>query len=87
MKYITLFKPKGKGVEAVKYLKDLQAPKGIIINEIYFTFGQYDATIIFEATNNETALNFIMEVGFATGYTVETMAAVSRRSGKLEESK
>jgi uncharacterized protein with GYD domain len=77
MTYITLLKPKGKGEEAVKYIKELKAPEGITVHKIYFTFGQYDAIIIFEASNEKTAMNFVMEVGFSTGYTVETMAAVS----------
>jgi uncharacterized protein with GYD domain len=70
-------KPKGKGAEAVKYLKQLKAPKGVTIRNIYFTFGNYDVAIIFESTDAKLAMNFVMNVGFATGYTVETMTAVS----------
>ncbi len=79
MTYITLLKPKGKGIEAIRYLKELKAPEGITIKEIYFVFGQYDAAIIFEAINDKTALNFTMEIGFATSYTVETMVAISTK--------
>ena len=79
MIYITLFKPKGKGAEAVKYLKELKAPEGVTIRDVYFTFGQYDAAIIFEAPNEKTAMSFVMDVGFATGYIVETMAAISAK--------
>jgi uncharacterized protein with GYD domain len=70
-------KPKGKGAEAVKYLKQLKAPKGVTILNKYFTFGKYDAALIFEATDVKLAMNFVMNVGFATDYTVETMTAVS----------
>jgi len=33
MTYITLLKPKGKGIEAIRYLKELKAPEGITIKE------------------------------------------------------
>jgi len=69
-------KPKGKGVEAVKYLKELKAPKGITIRDIYFTFGRYDGVIIFEAPDAKTAMSFVMQIGFATNYTVETLTAI-----------
>ena len=79
MTYITLLKPKGKGVEAIRYLKELNAPEGVTIKDKYFVFGQYDAAIIFEAINDKIALNFIMELGFATDYKVETLVAVSTK--------
>jgi uncharacterized protein with GYD domain len=79
MIYLSLFKPKGKGEEAVKYLRELKAAEGVTIRGVYFTFGQYDAAVLFEAPNEKKAMDFVMEVGFATGYTVETMAAVSAK--------
>jgi len=68
--------PKGKGADSVKYLKELKAPKGIKILNVYFTFGRYDGVIIFEAPDERAAMSFIMETGFATQYTMETLIAV-----------
>jgi len=76
MLFITLLQPKGKGEDAVKYLKALKAPKGITLKGVYFTYGRYDGIIMFEAENEITAMKFIMETGFATLYTVETLVAV-----------
>ncbi len=76
MLFISLLSPKGRGSEAVNYLKELKAAQGITVNAVYFTFGRYDGVIIFEAPDAKTALNFVMETGFATDYTVETLAAV-----------
>ena len=76
MLFVTLLSPKGKGTEAVKYLKGLKAPAGITVRNVYFTFGRYDGVIIFEAPDAKKAMNFVMEVGFATDYTVETLTAV-----------
>jgi len=76
MLFITLLQPKGKGEDAVKYLKELKAPKGIVLKGVYFTYGRYDGVIMFEAANEITAMKFIMETGFATLYTVETLVAV-----------
>jgi len=79
MLFITLLQPKGKGEDAVKYLKGLKAPKGITLKGVYFTYGRYDGIIMFEAANEVTAMKFIMETGFATLYTVETLVAVSTK--------
>jgi len=68
--------PKGKGAETVKYLKEVKAPKGIKIRDVLFTFGRYDGVIIFEAPNEKEAMKFIMETGFTTQYTMETLTAV-----------
>jgi len=74
--FITLLQPKGKGEDAVKYLKQIKAPKGITLKGVYFTYGRYDGILMFEAANEVTAMKFIMETGFATLYTVETLVAV-----------
>lgn len=79
MLFISLLQPKGKGAEAIKYLKQLKAPKSISIKGLYFTYGRYDGIIMFEAPNEVTAMKFIMETGFATQYTVETLVAVSAK--------
>ena len=76
MLFVTLLSPKGKGAEAVKYLKELKAPAGITIRDVYFTFGRYDGVIIFDAPDTKKAMNFVMETGFATDYAVETLTAV-----------
>ncbi len=76
MLFATLMLPKGKGVDAVKYLKELKPTKGIKIHDIYFAFGRYDGIIIFEAPDERAAMNFVMETGFATGYTMETLIVV-----------
>ncbi len=79
MLFISLLIPKGKGEQAVKYLKELKAPKGITIRDIYFTFGRYDSIIVFEAPSAKAAMDFAMQVGFATQYTLETLTAVSTK--------
>jgi len=61
MLFISLLQPKGKGTEAIKYLKELKAKKGISIKGVYFTYGRYDGVIMFEATDEVTAMKFIME--------------------------
>jgi uncharacterized protein with GYD domain len=76
MLFITLLSPKGKGSEAVKYLKELKAPPGITVRAVYFTLGCYDGVVLFEAPEAKTAMNFVMETGFATDYTVETLTAI-----------
>jgi len=79
MLFATLLVPKGKGTEAVKYLKELKAPKGVTIRDVYFTLGRYDGILIFEAPDVKTAMSFVMQVGFATQYTVETLTAISAK--------
>jgi len=76
MFFITLLQPKGKGEDAVKYLKELKAPRGITLKGVYFTYGRCDGVIMFEAEDEVTAMKFIMQTGFATLYTVETLIAV-----------
>ena len=76
MLFVTLLTPKGKGREAVNYLKKLKAPKGIKILNIYFTMGRYDGIIIFEAADAKTAIRFAADVGFTTDYSVETLTAI-----------
>ena len=79
MLFITLLCPKGKGSEAVKYLKKIKPPEGISIKDVFFTFGRYDGVIIFKAPDEKTAMRFVMETGFATEYAVETLVAVSAK--------
>jgi len=79
MVFITLLSPKGKEEKAVNYLKGLKAPAGITIRDVYFTLGRYDSIIIFDAPDVKKAMSFVMETGFATGYTVETLTAIPAR--------
>jgi len=76
MLFVSLLAPKGKGSEAVQYLKKLKAPRGITLHAAYFTFGRYDSVIVFEAPDVKTAMKFAMEIGFATDYTIETLGAL-----------
>ncbi len=76
MLFVTLLAPKGKGEAAVGYLKKLKAPRDIVVRDVYFTLGRYDSVVIFEAPDAKTAMNFAMEIGFATDYSVETLTAV-----------
>ncbi len=77
MLFVTLLQPKGKGEEAVKYLKTLKPPKGIKIHDMVFTFGRYDAVIVFESPDVKTAMNFVMQVAFTTGYMAETLTGIA----------
>jgi uncharacterized protein with GYD domain len=61
---ITLLRLKGKGMEVFKHLKELKTPTDVAIHNVYFTFGQYDATIIIETLATKTSMNFFMEIGF-----------------------
>jgi len=76
MLFITLLSPKGRGIDAVKYLKSLKEKENIKVRDVFFTFGRYDGVIIFEAPNERAAMKFVMETGFSTQYTVETLVAV-----------
>jgi uncharacterized protein with GYD domain len=76
MLFVMLLSPKGRGTEAVKYLKELKAPPGITIHDVYFTLGRYDGVIVFKALDVKTAMIFAMETGFDTDYTAETLTAI-----------
>lgn len=76
MLFISLLQPKGKGEDAIKYLKELEAPRGITLRGVYFTYGRYDGAVMFEAADEITAMKFVMQTGFATHYTVETLIAI-----------
>jgi uncharacterized protein with GYD domain len=74
--FVTLLSPKGKGIDAVKYLKKLKEKEGVKVRDVFFTFGRYDGVIIFEAPNEKSAMKFVMETGFFTEYAVETLIAI-----------
>jgi uncharacterized protein with GYD domain len=76
--FVTLLVPKGRGTEAVDYFKELKPPKNVTIRDIYFTFGRYDGVLIFEASDVETAMNFVRQIGLETRYSTETLTAIPR---------
>ena len=76
MLFMSLLSPKGGGKVAINYLKKLKAPQEINVYDVYFTFGRYDGVIVFEAPDTKTAMNFVIETGFATDYTMETLTAI-----------
>lgn len=76
MLFVTLLSPRGKGTDAVKYLKALKEKENIRIRDVFFTFGRYDGIIVFEAPNEKAAMKFVMETGFSTQYIVETLVAI-----------
>jgi uncharacterized protein with GYD domain len=76
MLFMSLLSPKGKGREAIDYLKKLKAPRGIIIHDVYITFGRYDGVVVFEAPTPKKAMSFVLDVGIETGYLIETLTAV-----------
>jgi len=79
MLFMSLLSPKGKGKEAVDYLRRLKAPQGITIHDGYVTFGRYDGVVVFEASDPGMAMSFVFDIGFETDYTVETLSAVPAR--------
>lgn len=79
IRFITLLFPKGKGPEAVRHLRELKPPEDITIRDLYFTLGRYDNVIIFDAPTAEIAMSFVMQIGFETGYTVETLLTVQAK--------
>lgn len=83
MIFISLLSPKGRGKEALDYLRKLKPPKGIKIHNVYITLGRYDAVIVFEVTDVNQAMTFAMETGFATDYTIETLTAVPIKDLRL----
>ena len=76
MFFVSLLSPKGKGREAMDYLKRLKAPKGITVHGAYVTFGRYDGVVAFEAPDLKKAMDFVVDIGIQTGYLVETLNAV-----------
>jgi uncharacterized protein with GYD domain len=76
MLFMSLLLPKGKGKDAVDYLKKLKAPKGITIHDVYVTFGRYDGVVVFEAPNPKTAMSFVLDIGFETDYIIETLSVI-----------
>ena len=76
MFFVSLLSPKGKGKEAIAYLKRLKAPKGIRLHGAYITLGRYDGVVAFEAPDLKKAMDFAVDIGIRTGYLVETLNAL-----------
>jgi uncharacterized protein with GYD domain len=76
MLFMSLLSPKGKGKEAIAYLRKLKAPRGITIHDVYVTFGRYDGVVVFEAPDYKKAMSFVVDIGIETGYLIETLGAV-----------
>ncbi len=76
MLFVSLLQPKGKGMDAIKYIKEMKTPEGIKVKDVMFTFGRYDGVLIFEASSEKEAMKFVMDLAFTTQYTVETLVAV-----------
>lgn len=53
----------GNYTKAVKLFKNPAMPDGITIQTFYWMFGIPDAVLIFEAPNEETAGDFIIQFG------------------------
>lgn len=83
MMFISLLSPKGKGKEALDYLRKLKPPEGIKIHNVYVTLGRYDAVIVFEVTDVNKAMGFAIDTGTVTDYTIETLTAVPIKDLRL----
>ncbi|MEM3341289.1 MAG: GYD domain-containing protein [Thermoplasmata archaeon] len=51
----------GRYQEAIRQIKNCKPPKGIVIHEFLAVLGDYDALIVFETPDEETASDFIMK--------------------------
>jgi uncharacterized protein with GYD domain len=80
--YITLVKLTEKGVADIKHGPDRLAAakqrareRGAEIKAYYLTMGQYDAVVITEAPNDQTALTGLLQSGSQGYIRTETMRA------------
>lgn len=70
----------GQYTKAIKLFKNPNAPEKIIIKSFLWMFGIPDAIIIFEAPNEESAGDFIVQFGevaelkTAVGFPIEKMS-------------
>ena len=70
----------GQYTKAIKLFKNPNAPEKIIIKNFLWMFGIPDAIIIFEAPNEESAGDFIVQFGevaelkTAVGFPIEKMS-------------
>lgn len=57
-------------------MKEIKAPKGITIRDIYITLARYDGVIVFDVPGPKEAMRLAADVGVETGYLVETLGAI-----------
>lgn len=55
--------------------KDLAAEKGSEITDFFLTFGRYDAVVVFEAPDDETAAELVLTVAKQGAVSSETLKA------------
>jgi uncharacterized protein with GYD domain len=82
--YISLLKYTQKGIESIKQApKRIEAAKqafkagGGRITGIYFVMGQYDAVVLSEAPDDETASKLALATGAVGNVTTQTLRAFS----------
>ena len=63
----------GRYTEAIRAIKNRKVPKGVEILECLGTFSHFDAIIIFKATDEATAVEFVGQ--FAECFKLETAVA------------
>jgi len=51
--------------QAIRLFKNAKIPKDVKIHEFLGMFGAYDCVVIFEAPNEETAAEFVVQFGDA----------------------
>ena len=80
--YITLIKYTQKGVESIKQLPTrMEAARkagkalGVDIKELYLVMGRYDAVVITEAPDDETAARFTLGTALQGNVRTETLRA------------
>ena len=80
--YISLVQFTDKGIQAAKETTQRVADwsakvqsKGVRINQMYWTLGQYDQVCIFDAPNDETAASVLLSADMLGNIRTRTMRA------------
>ena len=80
--YVTLLKFTDKGIQAIKdspkrveAAKQMAKAAGAQIKAIYYVMGRYDAVVISEAADDETAVRLSLTGGMQGNVTSETLRA------------
>jgi uncharacterized protein with GYD domain len=80
--YVTLLKFTDKGIQAIKdspkrveAAKQMAKAGGVQIKAIYYVMGRYDAVVISEAADDETAVRLSLTGGMQGNVTSETLRA------------
>ena len=84
--YITLFRYTQQGLQTVKEMpnrleqgKQLARSLGGEVKAFYLTMGQYDAVVVAEATDDETAAKAALILGSAGNVRTETLRAFTEQ--------